>query len=370
MAIAILFTFLVIILATAWWLYSGGMNAAPPPDDSWLDQGLGVPLPEKEIESSREALQTLKSNIEQKKQGPDAQQAHLKACQALMQRATKFLLQSWAAMKEMDKLHRMQRTGRMPAAGEWELAQEEFEDFKEERTEIIEIANWLRPGFPVGWGEGIFAEAHRALLNLRESMLKKGIEADDERMPTTGPLRFAPGARVVCNTGADPKTRQPMWKAGTVLSSYELPYRVCLDEGQRVNAPSDADRTIREVPPGDKGTPVGLELSLWKPYRFRPGDRVACNCGAQEGFRTATVLDRHIIKDHNDGKGKRLRAAYALRLDGGEQRVVLAPMDSDQLVRAITPEDEAANTKRNQAALQAKKKEGEAPAGVSVNEVD
>ena len=100
------------------------------------------------------------------------------------------------------------------------------------------------------------------------------------------------------------------------------------------------------------------------------GDRVACNCGAQEGFRTATVLDRHIIKDHNDGKGKRLRAAYALRLDGAEQRVVLAPMDTDQLVRAITPEDEAANTKRNQAALLAKKKEEAAPAGVSVNEVD
>lgn len=367
MAIAVLVTFVVIVLATAWLLYTGG-NATPPPDDSWLDQGLGVRLPEKEIEASRESLQTLKTNIEQKKQGADAQQAHLKACQALMQRATKFLMQSWAAMKEMDKLHRMQRTGRMPAVGEWELAQDEFEDFKEERAEIIEAANWLRPGFPVGWGEGIFGEAHRALLNLRETMLKKGIEPDDGRIPSTGPLRFAPGARVVCNTGADPKTGQPMWKAGTVLASYELPYRVCLDDGQRVNAPSDADRTVREVPPGDVGTPAGRDLSLWKPYRFRPGDRVACNCGEKEGFITATILDRHIIKDQNDGKGKRLRAAYALRLDGADQRVVLAPMDTDKVVRAIAPEDEAKNNQRKQAALQAK--EEEAAAGASVNSVD
>jgi len=49
--------------------------------------------------------------------------------------------------------------------------------------------------------------------------------------------------------------------------------------------------------------------------------------------------------------GKKLRAAYAVRLDGPQQRVVLAPMDVERVVRAASPEDEA---KAAAAALEAK----------------
>ena len=59
-------------------------------------------------------------------------------------------------------------------------------------------------------------------------------------------LRFGPGARVVCNTGPDPQkkgSREIRWVAGTVLASYELPYKVLLDTGARVNAQTGTGRT-------------------------------------------------------------------------------------------------------------------------------
>ena len=62
---------------------------------------------------------------------------------------------------------------------------------------------------------------------------------------------------------------------------------------------------------------------LWRPYRFKPGDRVACNCG-ERGFMPGTVLERNILQDLEEGEeapavaappGKKLRAAYAVRLE-------------------------------------------------------
>lgn len=48
--------------------------------------------------------------------------------------------------------------------------------------------------------------------------------------------------------------------------------------------------------------------------------------------------------------GKKVRAAYAVRLDGPEQRVVLAPMDLQKVVRAATPEDEERSKAESQGA--------------------
>lgn len=48
--------------------------------------------------------------------------------------------------------------------------------------------------------------------------------------------------------------------------------------------------------------------------------------------------------------GKKVRAAYAVRLDGPEQRVVLAPMDLPKVVRAATPEDEERSKAESQGA--------------------
>lgn len=59
-----------------------------------------------------------------------------------------------------------------------------------------------------------------------------------------------------------------------------------------MTAPQDSDNLIRAAPPDDPGTPAAADLTLWRPYRFKPGDRVACNCGP-DGFRAGTVCNAH-----------------------------------------------------------------------------
>eukprot|EP00967_Tisochrysis_lutea_P074052 scaffold99390_cov31-Tisochrysis_lutea.AAC.2 len=242
------------------------------------------------------------------------------------------------------------------------MVEAEFEAFREERSAVAEQASWLRPGWPGGWGESIWHDAHRALMRAREKMLSDGYDVDDPRLPPAGKLRFAPGERVQCNVGKD-ASGTINWVSGTVITSWDLPYKVALDNGARVTAPQDSDQLIRAAPDDDTGTPDGIDMALWRPYRFKPGDRVACNCGA-DGFLLGTVLERNILADLAPGEvapvaappGKKVRAAYAIRLDGdGEQRVVLAPMDLERVVRAATPEEEAKAKERVESSATAAK---------------
>jgi len=362
-------TLVCLLAAVAVYLHRAGpfarkevLSASPfglPPEpeahdpDEWMARGLGVELPTADIEAYEAAAEKLKG---MKRGSPEVSEAHQLAVNLLMQRACASLLAIWKATREMERLFRMRRTNRLSDV-EWAGVEEEFEAFREERLSVAEQASWLRPGWPGGWGESVFTDAHRALLRARERMLADGHEPDDERVPPAGRLRFEPGARVQCNVGRDP-SGSVKWSCGTVLSSYELPYKVALDEAGRVNAPQDHDGLIRSAPDDDAGPPAGADLALWRPYRFKPGDRVAANCGS-EGFLAGTVLERNILADLQPGEergpacppGKKLRAAYAVRLDGPQERVVLAPMDVERVVRAASPEDEA---KAAAAALEAK----------------
>lgn len=346
----LLITILVIVVTVVLWAYyrSKAGKCDSFAEDAWLVEGLGVELPQAEIDAYEEAAQKLRG---MKRGSAEAADRHKAAKQALMRRATMSLQQMWKASREMEKRWRMHRTNRL-SDGEWASVQDEFEQFKEERSSVVAQAHWLEPGWPHGWGEGIFADAHRALLVARDKMLADGMAEDDERLPPKSKLRFPVGGRVRCNCGAG-ADGEVNWVAGTVVSAWELPYTVVLDSGQRVNAPRDADEVITAAAEDDAGTPSGLELALWRPFRFRTGDRVRCNCGEQ-GWLAGTVTRIAPVDEPKPADGelseeeaeraKKPRGAYAVRLDNG--RGVLAPMDVEQVIRAWTAEDEAAAPER------------------------
>ena len=297
-------------------------------DDAWLDVGLNVEMPDAEIEAYNE----IAAKLHEAKQGSaEAQRLHKAAKTALSRRAKVGLAQWWKAAREVERRWRMHQTKRM-SDDEYAGVLEEFEPFKNERRIVVQEATKLQPGWPVGWGESIYVEAQRDLLAVRQKMLAVGAHEDDERLPPKALMRFSIGDRVACNVGKE-SSGAIKWARGTVIQALDLPYRVALDDGStRVNAPQDNDGIIRAVPDDDKGTPSGINLALWRPFRFSKGDRVYCNCG-EKGWLAGTIEAVDVTATKEAG-GK--RNAYAVRLDLGMG--VLAPMDVEQVVRATAPE--------------------------------
>jgi len=340
-------------------------SIASEADEGWLSFGLGVELPATEISAYNEAAELV---VDETDTSAKAQRLRKAAEDSLLRRATQSLLASWKATDEINRLYRMRRTNRL-STEEWESAQEEFKQFKEELKSIKEQANWLKPGFPAGWGEGIFVDAHRCVLKIREQLRADGV-AEDE-MPPAGKLRFAMGARVLANMGKG-QNGQVRWERGTVLSAHSLPYDLVLDRGQRVSAPQDHDGIVRaagedeqEVVPLEGEPPdrtaqrrdTLANMQLWRPYRLRLGERVLANCGS-EGWRRGVVVGRHITEE--GAQGPSLKGAYVIGLEG-EKRSVLAKMDSERMVRRWSPEEEA-KTKAETRAIRAAQASGPAAA--------
>jgi hypothetical protein len=246
-------TLLCLLAAVAFWLYrsgritlgrahllktnpfGGASTVATDPfsaNDGWLPTGLGVELPYADIEGYDALAEQLKGL---KRNAPEVQELHQQCINKLMQRACSSLLAIWKASVEIDRLFRMHRTNRLSTA-EWELVEAEFEAFREERSAVAEQASWLRPGWPGGWGESIWHDAHTALLRARQKMLESGYDPADVRVPPPGKLRFSPVDRVQCNVGKD-GSGAVKWMSGTVITSWDLPYKVALDNGSRVRGP-------------------------------------------------------------------------------------------------------------------------------------
>jgi len=251
MWIEALVTVTSIIAAVIYWLHSTGQlvrkeqltsnpfgGAAPlaadpfGDTDEWLQVGLGVELPHEDIEAYDKAAEQLKGL---NRTAPEIQGLHQECINKLMQRACASLLATWKASIEVDRLYRMRRTNRL-SLEEWEQVEAEFEFFKDERAAVAQQASWLRPGWPGGWGESVFHDAHRAVAKARERMIADGHDLTDDKLPSAGKLRFAPNERVQCNLGKDP-SGNTRWMSGTVITSWDLPYKVCLDNGARVTAP-------------------------------------------------------------------------------------------------------------------------------------
>ena len=180
---------------------AAGLSSDLPDVDGWLVTGLGVELPYDDIEAYDALAEALKEKANSRG-GPEVAALHQECVNKLMQRACSGLLATWKACKEIDRLHRMRRTNRL-SQDEWERVEAEFEAFREEKTTVVEQASWLRPGWPGGWGESVFHDAHRALIRAREKMLAEGFASTDERVPPNGRLRFAPMERVACNIGRE-----------------------------------------------------------------------------------------------------------------------------------------------------------------------
>lgn len=143
---------------------------------------------------------------------------------------------------------------------------------------------------------------------------------DHSTAPRGAPkLRFRPGDRVICNCGD--------WEAGTIIGLWyredEWPrgqyaaYQVQLDSGNMVCAPNDVDECIRSA----AGTPIAL--------RFKPGDRVLCNCGVEWEAGTITMLH---YREATWPEGQ--FAPYQVQLDSG--RMICAPSDIDECIKEET----------------------------------
>ena len=102
----------------------------------------------------------------------------------------------------------------------WQRVEEEWAPFKPEMADVIEQANWLRPGRP-GWGAAILQEAYDAIIEDEAAAAAAAVAAGEEPPDSIlRKLRFARGARVACFLG------ERGWAAGTVLRCFELPYVV------------------------------------------------------------------------------------------------------------------------------------------------
>ena len=106
-------------------------------------------------------------------------------------------------------------------------------------------------------------------------MLKKGYEPDDEKVPPASRLRFGPGARVVCKVGQQPEVK---WVPGTIIAAYELPYKIALDSGGRVNAPQAGSHS-----PAPKTTTRGWPMA--EPANGRAGEPESRRAGERESRR-------------------------------------------------------------------------------------
>lgn len=142
---------------------------------------------------------------------------------------------------------------------------------------------------------------------------------DHSSAPRGAPkLRFRPGDRVLCNCGE--------WQAGIITGLWYredewprgqyAPYQVRLDSGDMICAPNDADECIRSAGPTGKAPPL----------RFKPGDRVLCNCGAEWERGTITEL---YYREDTWPRGEIV--PYQIKLDSG--RMICAPSDIDECIK-------------------------------------
>jgi len=343
----VLATIFVLAIGTLY-LMRPELFAPKPIEDGWAESGLGVELPEDDINAYQEAataLEELAPDPTARKKAPAMRE---KAIELLQARAVASLRAIRIAGEEYVKHMKMykgaeQRRGRGGRGGgiiteaHWVKVQQEWEPFQPEIRDIVEQANWLRPGRP-GWGAAILQEAYDVLHAEWEEEAAACRAQGEEPPPFLQKLRFGKGARVACNMG------ERGWVAGTVLRCFELPYLVALDQGGNVTAPADNDDLVRGLPhpdlpslADDKGTPEGADLSMWKEFRFKVGDQVMANLG-QQGFMRGRVR-RISVKDTNDRE-----AAYEIEIDPGG-RMAYAPHDVEQIVRRCTPEEAAAMPK-------------------------
>jgi len=318
-------------------------------DDGWAESGLGVELPDDEIAAYQEVAATLAEAAADPTARKKAPALREKAIELLSARAKASLSAFRAAGDEYVRHMKMykgaeQRRGRgggrgggIITQGHWNRVQEEWAPFKPEIQEIVEQANWLRPGRP-GWGASILQEAYDALLAEAEAAVAASQAEEAAPLDFGRQLRFRKGARVACNMG------ERGWVPGTVLRCFELPYLVALDEGGNVNAPADHDDLIRGIPHADLpqfaqdgGTPAKVDLALWKEYRFKVGDLVMANLGPA-GWNRGRVR-RLSVRDSNERE-----AAYEIEIEPGG-RVAYAPHDHDQVVRRPTTEEASAPPK-------------------------
>ena len=342
-------TLLVIAVGTLF-IFRPELFSVETPEDDLIESGLGVELPQEEIDAYQEAADALAAVAEDPTSRKKGTALREKACALLSKRAKASLRAFRVAGDEYMRHMRMfkganpQRKGKRGGSGgggiiteqHWERVQEEWAPFQPEIRDVIEQANWLRQGRP-GWGAAIMQEAYEALLADEEAAAAAAIAAGKEPdVSTMGmrKLRFARGARVICNLGEK-------WAAGTVLANFELPYLVHMDSGQNVKAPQDTDDLIRDIQHvdhpefhDDKGTPKDADLRIWMEYRFKVGDQVMANLGPN-GWCRGRV--RGIgMKDSRDRE-----CAYEVEIDPGG-KVAFAPMDDDRVVRRCTPEEASA----------------------------
>lgn len=346
-AVLVLGTLFVIAVGTLF-IFRPELFAPPSVDDGWAEAGLGAELPEEEIaayEEVRTALVELAQDPTARKKAPALRD---KAIELLSARAKASLHAIRVAGDEYIKHMKMfkgaeqQRRGRGRGGGiitqaHWNRVQEEWAPFQPEMREIVEQANWLRPGRP-GWGAAVLQEAYDALLLDYEAEVAAAAAEGREPPPLfVKKLRFGKRQRVACNMG------ERGWQTGTVLRCFELPYLVALDLGGNVTAPADHDDLIRGLPhhdlpefDEDKGTPADVDLELWKEYRFKVGDLVMANLGPQ-GWNRGRVR-RLSVRDTTPGGEREI--AYEIEIEGG--RLAYAPNDLDQVVRRPTAEEAAA----------------------------
>ena len=149
-------------------------------------------------------------------------------------------------------------------------------------------------------------------------------DCEEHNAPLGAPrLRFKPGDRVQCNC--------EQWETGTVTGLFYredswpegqyAPYQVRLDSGRMICAPADTDDCIKAA-----------EL------RFKPGDRVLCNCGEQ--WKAGTITGLHYREDSWPAGEF---APYQVRLDIGD--MICAPADTSDCIKAAAADGASADAK-------------------------
>lgn len=353
------FTVIVIFLTYVYFSVRKAGGGALEPDSSMfrVDVELPDPTPYQKIKEARP-----------EKPGPDFNKWHKSACMALMERAKKGLSPFHEARTKVNELALVKqnatKVGLQGAVHEeaWTSAQESLKNIMQEIAEVEREARWLQPGAP-GWEAGIYQEATDILRKLHSAKQarKKAAAAekakkeeagdddddDDDNEPANddededgvwlNALRFDIGQMVACNMG------QKGFVAGWIVGNWRLPYVVLLTSGERVFAPQDSDQIIRAYKfPNDpesqkraaelkaRGIPTKEMLSLWRPFRFKPGDRIVLNLG-ETGWRPGIVT---MVNWRSPKWPPGQFAAYQIKLDGTDD-LVFTPRDHDNFIRAF-----------------------------------
>jgi hypothetical protein len=175
--------------------------------------------------------------------------------------------------------------------------------------------------------------------------------ADTDDCIKAAELRFKPGDRVLCNCGEQ-------WKAGTITGLHYredswpagefAPYQVRLDSGKMICAPADNDGCIRAAEGSYPGASTGNTPSQREApqLRFKPGDRVLCNCG--ERWEPGTITGLHYREDSWPAGEF---APYQVRLDIGD--MICAPADTSDCIKAAAAAADGASADAKDARVSA-----------------